>query len=125
MIVGIGTDLAEVARYRFDDAKLAWFARKVYTNEEMRYAFSKRHWAERLAGFYAAKESARKAFGHAIPWRRVGVLHERSGRPYLTFGGDYAALPASRGVTAVHLTITHTATMASAVVMLEDGRCAH
>jgi len=108
MILGIGTDLAEVARYRFNEEQLAQFARKVYTQEEMRYAMSKRLWEERLAGFFAAKESARKAFGHAIPWRRVGVTHEKSG------------LPASRGVTRIHLTITHTATMASAVVILES-----
>ena len=73
MILGIGTDLAEVARYQFDEKKLAWFARRVYTEEEMAYAFTKRLWAERLAGFYAAKEAARKAFGFAIPWRQVGV----------------------------------------------------
>ena len=119
MIIGIGTDLAEVKRYQFDEAKLAVFARKVYTEEEMRYAMTKRLWAERLAGFYAAKESARKAFGHAIPWRRVGVTHEKSGKPNLVFLPPYDGLPASRGVTRIHLTITHTATMASAVVILE------
>ncbi len=120
MILGIGTDLAEVDRYRFDQDALARFARKVYTEEEMRYAMRKRHWAERLAGFFAAKESARKAFGHAIPWRAVGVTHERSGKPGLVFLGDYAGLPASRGVTRIHLTITHTASTASAVVILES-----
>jgi holo-[acyl-carrier protein] synthase len=114
MIVGIGTDLAEVERYRFDDEKLARFARKVYTEEE------KRHWPERLAGFYAAKEAARKAFGHAIPWRSVSVSHERSGKPILLFHAPYDGLPASRGVTRIHLTITHTASMASAVVILES-----
>ncbi|GAC1397876.1 MAG: 4'-phosphopantetheinyl transferase superfamily protein [Vulcanimicrobiaceae bacterium] len=124
MIVGIGLDLAEVERYRFEGEKLAWFARKVYTPEEMAYALRKRTWPERLAGFFAAKEAARKAFGHAIPWRRVGVTHERSGKPALVFLGDYAALPASRGVTRVHLTITHTVTTASAVVILESDRSA-
>ncbi len=124
MIVGIGTDLAEVERYRFDDERLKWFARRVYTDEEMRYALRKRNWPERLAGFFAAKEAARKAFGHAIPWRRVGVSHEPSGKPILLFLEPYAGLPASRGVTRVHLTITHTATIASAVVVLEDDRCA-
>jgi len=122
MIVGIGLDLAEVERYRFDEIKLAWFARKVYTSEEMRYAMRKRHWPERLAGFFAAKEAARKAFGHAIPWSRVGVTHERSGKPTLVFLGNYAGLPASCNVTHIHLTITHTATTASAVVILEDAR---
>ncbi len=119
MIVGMGIDLAEVARYRFDATKLALFARKVYTEDEMRYALRKRHWAERLAGFYAAKEATRKAFGHAIPWRLVGVTHERSGKPGIALLGAAHALLAERAVTAVHLTITHTATMAAAVVVLE------
>jgi len=120
MIVGIGTDLAEVDRYRFDDVELERFARKVYTEEEMQYALRKRNWAERLAGFFAAKEAARKAFGHAIPWRKVGVTHERSGKPRLVFLEPYDGLAARRGVSRIHLTITHTARMASAVVILES-----
>lgn len=122
MIIGIGIDLAEVERYRFGERELAWFARKIYTEEEMAYAMRKRHWAERLAGFFAAKEAARKAFGHAIPWRLVGVSHERSGKPILKFYGTAERLPRDRRVTAMHVSITHTATLASAVVILE-GRC--
>jgi holo-[acyl-carrier protein] synthase len=119
MILGIGTDLAEVARYHFDERKLAWFARKVYTEEEIRYAMRMRLWAERLAGFYAAKEATRKAFGFAIPWRQVGVSHEPSGKPFIRFYGGAQSLPERFGVTAIHLTITHTKSMASAVVVLE------
>jgi holo-[acyl-carrier protein] synthase len=119
MIVGMGIDLAEVARYQFDDAQRAWFARKIYTPEEWAYAMRKRNWAERLAGFFAAKEAARKAFGHAIPWRAICVSHERSGKPMLIFGGRYADLPTRRGVRTIHLTITHTAVTAAAVVILE------
>lgn len=122
MVIGIGTDLAEVARYQFGEKELAWFARRVYTEEEMAYAMRKRHWAERLAGFFAAKEAARKAFGHAIPWRLVGVSHERSGKPILKFYGAAERLPHDRRVTAMHVSITHTATLASAVVILE-GPC--
>jgi holo-[acyl-carrier protein] synthase len=122
MILGIGMDLAEVARYRFDEQQLAWFARKVYTEEEMAYALRKRNRAERLAGFFAAKEATRKAFGHAIPWRCVGVLHERSGKPVIRLYGEAAVLIERRGVGAVHLTITHTQSMAAAVVILEGER---
>jgi holo-[acyl-carrier protein] synthase len=121
MIVGIGIDLAEVERYRFNPEQLEQFARRVYTEEEMRYAMRKRNWAERLAGFFAAKEAARKAFGHAIPWRHVGVTHERSGKPQLRFFEPYADLPSRHGVDRIHLTITHTATTASAVVVLESA----
>jgi len=121
MIVGLGLDLAEVARYEFDESALAWFARKIYTDEEMAYAMRKRNRAERLAGFFAAKEATRKAFGHAIPWRWVGVSHERSGKPVIRLFGKAEALLERRGVTAIHLTITHTASMAAAVVVLESG----
>lgn len=119
MIVGIGIDLADVERYRFDERALAWFARKIYTEEEMAYAMRKRHWPERLAGFFAAKEAARKAFGHAIPWRLVGVSHERSGKPIVRFYGEAERLPAARSVSRIHLTITHSETTAAAVVILE------
>lgn len=120
MMVGIGIDLAEVERYRFDERQLAWFARKIYTEEEMTYAMRKRHWPERLAGFFAAKEATRKAFGHAIPWRLVGVSHERSGKPIIRLYGEAERLIPARSVRAIHLTITHSATTAAAVVVLES-----
>jgi holo-[acyl-carrier protein] synthase len=119
MIVGIGIDLAEVERYAFGEEQRARFARKVYTEEEMAYAMRKRNWPERLAGFFAAKEATRKAFGHAIPWNAVGVSHERSGKPVIRLYRGYERLLAQRGVRAIHLTITHTATTAAAVVVLE------
>jgi len=119
MILGLGIDLAEVERYRFDEAARVRFARKIYTPEEWAYAMRKRHWPERLAGFYAAKEATRKAFGHAIPWRDVGVTHEGSGKPTIMLLGKAERLIAARGVKAIHLTITHTASMAAAVVVLE------
>lgn len=120
MIVGVGMDLANVARYRFGERELAWFARKIYTESEMAYAMRKRNWPERLAGFFAAKEATRKAFGHAIPWRSVGVGHERSGKPTIELRDRAANLMQLRGVRTIHLTITHTAEMAAAVVILES-----
>ncbi|MBV9148360.1 MAG: holo-ACP synthase [Candidatus Eremiobacteraeota bacterium] len=119
MIVGLGFDVADVARYQFDRRKLEWFARKIYTEEEVGYAMRKRNRAERFAGFFAAKEAARKAFGHAIPWRQIGVSHEPSGKPILQLFGRARTLLERRGVTAVHLTITHTAALAAAIVILE------
>jgi holo-[acyl-carrier protein] synthase len=120
VIVGVGLDVANVSRYRFGERELAWFARKVYTKREMAYAMRKRNWAERLAGFFAAKEATRKAFGHAIPWRSVGVGHERSGKPVIELFGWAERLPHQRGVRTIHLTITHSAEIAAAVVILES-----
>ncbi len=120
VIVGVGLDVAHVSRYRFGERELAWFARKVYTAREMAYAMRKRNWAERLAGFFAAKEATRKAFGHAIPWRSVGVGHERSGKPVIELFGWAERLTRERGVRTIHLTITHSAEIAAAVVILES-----
>ncbi len=119
MIVGVGIDVADVARYRFDEIALARFAKKIYTEAEMAHAMKHRHFAERLAGAFAAKEATRKAFGHAIPWRSMGVRHERSGKPYMELLGRAASLPAIRGVRRMHLSITHTKSTAVAVVILE------
>ncbi len=120
VIVGVGIDMADVARYRFGAAELAWFARKVYTEHEMSYAMRKRNWHERLAGFFAAKEATRKAFGHAIPWRWVGVTHERGGRPAIELREAAGRLMAARGVRTIHLSITHTSATAAAMVILES-----
>ncbi|MGH7329198.1 MAG: holo-ACP synthase [Polyangiaceae bacterium] len=120
MIVGIGVDIADVERDRFDERRRAWFAKKVYTEEEWTYAMRKRNWPERLAGFFAAKEATRKAFGHAIPWRLVGVAHEPGGKPFVRFYGSAERLPQRRGISQIHLTITHTGKAACAVVILEQ-----
>jgi holo-[acyl-carrier protein] synthase len=120
MIVGIGLDTAQVARYHFGERELKWFARRIYTEGEMAYALRKRNWPERLAGFFAAKEATRKAFGHWIAWRSVGVGHERSGKPTIELFGDARRLIDLRGVRTIHLTITHTAEIAAAVVILES-----
>jgi holo-[acyl-carrier protein] synthase len=120
VIVGVGLDVAHVSRYRFGERELAWFARKVYTEREMAYAMRKRNWPERLAGFFAAKEATRKAFGHAIPWRSVAVGHERSGKPVIELLGWAERLTRDRGVRTIHLTITHSAEVAAAVVILES-----
>ncbi|MBV8375296.1 MAG: holo-ACP synthase [Candidatus Eremiobacteraeota bacterium] len=119
MIVGIGIDLADVERYRFDERRLAWFARRVYTDAEMNYAMRKRNWPERLAGFFAAKEATRKAFGRAIPWRGISVEHARSGKPAIELYGEAKRLIELLDVRTIHVTITHTTSMAAAVVILE------
>ena len=96
----------------------------------MAYAMRKRNWPERLAGFFAAKEATRKAFGHAIPWRWVGVGHERSGKPTIELSERAAALMRSRGVRTIHLSITHTADgrgvrhLGIMIYVLTPARCA-
>ena len=121
MIIGLGTDIAEVDRFRFDAAQLERFSKKVFTPEEVAHARKHRkNMHERLAGAFAAKEATRKAFGHAIPWRLVGVRHERSGKPYVELSGRAAQLIPARGVRRMHLSISHSAHNAIATVILES-----
>ena len=120
MIIGLGTDIAEVDRFRFNETQLERFAAKVFTVEEISHA--RRHrktMHERLAGAFAAKEATRKAFGHAIPWRQVGVRHEPSGKPYVELTGRAAQLIMARGVRRMHLTVSHSRHAAVATVILE------
>ena len=119
MIIGLGTDVAEVDRFRFTASHLEKFSSKVFTTEEIAHARKHRYPHERLAGAFAAKEATRKAFGHAIPWRLIGVRHERSGKPYVELGGRAAGLIAARGVRRMHLTISHSRQNAVATVILE------
>lgn len=125
MILGIGSDLAEVPRIRASRERFGErFLTRVYTETEVRYSLSKANVDERLAGRFAAKEAGMKALGtglsRGVTWKDFAVGREPSGKPTLVLSGKAAEIAAARGVKRVHLTITHTATMAMAVVVMED-----
>jgi len=124
MIIGLGTDVADVERFRFTPMQLEKFSQKIFTPEEIAHAQRHRNPQERLAGAFAAKEATRKAFGHAIPWRLIGVRHEPSGKPYVHLAGRAAHLIAARGVHRMHLSISHTRSSAVATVILESDDAA-
>jgi holo-[acyl-carrier protein] synthase len=125
MILGIGSDLAEVdriraSRLRFGDR----FLRRVFADSEIAYALSKANLDERLAARFAAKEAGMKALGSGlsggVTWKDFTVHREPSGRPILLLSGTAARLAAARGVARSHLSLTHTAAHAMAVVVMED-----
>jgi holo-[acyl-carrier protein] synthase len=127
MIVGIGTDLAEVDRIERSVQKYGQrFLGRIYTVREIGYAMRKKNYAERLAGRFAAKEAGMKAIGtgwhRGVTWRDFEVVNEASGRPTLQLSGVAARIAASLGVTRVSLSLTHTSTIAMAVVILESER---
>lgn len=127
MILGMGTDLAEVARIRKSmDNFGERFLNRVYTPAEQSYARRKANVAERLAARFAAKEAGMKAIGtgwaRGVTWHDFEVRNEPSGRPTLMLGGVAEEIAAKMGVNRISLSLTHTAEMAFAVVILEDGR---
>ncbi|HEX4229196.1 MAG TPA: holo-ACP synthase [Bryobacteraceae bacterium] len=126
MIVGIGTDLAEVPRIRKSVERYGErFLHRVYTDRERAYASRKANWAESYAARFAAKEAGMKAIGtglrRGVTWKDFEVVNERSGRPTLNLSGVAREVADKIGARQITISLTHTSEMAFAVVILEDG----
>jgi holo-[acyl-carrier protein] synthase len=125
MILGVGTDLAEVERIgrsveRFGDRFLV----RVFTPRERAYAMAKANWPQRLAARFAAKEAGMKAIGTGwncgVSWQHLEVVNEPSGRPTLHLYAAALKRADELGVKRVSISLTHTKDAAFAVVILED-----
>lgn len=127
MILGIGTDLAEVNRIRRSIEQYGnRFLHRIYTDQEQAYASSKANSAERFAARFAAKEAGMKAIGtgwrRGVTWKDFEVINEPSGRPTLRLSGVALEIAEALGTRRISVSLTHTAQTAFAVVILEDGR---
>jgi holo-[acyl-carrier protein] synthase len=125
MILGIGTDLAEVERIRDSIARFGdRFLNRIYTTGERAYAASKANPVERLAARFAAKEAGMKAIGtgwsQGVRWHDFEVVNEKSGRPTLALDGVAKRKADALGVKRISLSLTHTSAIALAVVILES-----
>ena len=124
MILGTGIDIAEVDRIRGAiDRHGQRFLERVYTPAEIAYVERKANRFERYAGRFAAKEAGMKAIGtgwkRGVRWRDFEVANLPSGKPTLRLHGEAARVAESLGVKAVSLSITHTAELGMAHVILE------
>jgi holo-[acyl-carrier protein] synthase len=74
-----------------------------------------------LAARFAAKEALAKALGAPVGlrWTDATVVREGNGRPHLRIVGTVAARADELGVTAIHVSLSHDAGVASAVVVAE------
>jgi len=125
MIVGTGIDLAEIGRVEQSIQRYgSRFLNRIYTPAEQAYCQRKRNAAESFAARFAAKEAAAKALGtgisRGVTWLEIEVTRLPGGRPTLQFHGRAAAWAARLGAMRIALSITHTATLAMASVILED-----
>jgi holo-[acyl-carrier protein] synthase len=126
MIVGSGIDLAEIWRIQHSiDRYGNRFLNRIYTAAEQAYCLRKRNSAESFAARFAAKEAGAKALGTGISrgvnWLEIEVVRQPGGRPTLQFHGRAAQIATRMGVAHAALSITHTADLAMASVVLEDG----
>lgn len=126
MIVGVGIDLADNARLAVSLERFgSRLTSRLLTDSELARleALSPAMRPQYLASRFAAKEAAVKALGtgfaEGITPLDVEVLTSPSGRPCLRLHRKAAERAADLGASRLHLTLTHTATTAAAVVILE------
>ena len=125
MILGTGVDLAEVPRIRASIERFgAKFIGRIFTPAEIEYVERKANRFERYAARFAAKEAGMKAIGtgwkRGVRWQDFEVANLPSGKPTLRFHGVAARFADALGVKNVSLSITHTAELGMAHVILED-----
>ena len=128
MIVGIGTDLADIRRIentlnRFGER----FEKRVFTDIERAKSDKRRERAASYAKRWAAKEACSKALGTGlsmgVAWREMGVVNLPTGQPTMELTGGAAERLARMTppgmITRLHVTITDDDPYAQAFVVIE------
>lgn len=123
-VVGVGIDLVEVERMRATIARTPSVVDRVFTPEEAAWARASRDPSQRFAVRFAAKEAVLKSLGAglgATPLRSIEVVRSASGEPSIHLHDTAATLAAERGVASFHVSLTHSSSVAAAVVVASGG----
>jgi holo-[acyl-carrier protein] synthase len=115
MIVGVGIDVVDVERFMKTLERTPMLRDRVFTEAEAKKPPAS------LAARFAAKEALAKALGApaGMQWHDAEVWTDETGRPWLEITGTVAEQAARLGVQSLHLSLSHDAGIASAVVILE------
>ena len=101
-------------------ARTPTIVERVFTADEAAWARSAKDPSERFAVRFAAKEAVLKSLGVGLgstPLRAIEVVRADSGEPSIVLHEPAAALAAERGVVRFHVSLTHTSSVAAAVVV--------
>ncbi len=125
MVVGLGTDIAEIARIEHSIVRFGQrFLDRIFTPGEIAYCQRKRSSAESFAARFAAKEAGAKALGtgiqYGVSWLEIEVRREPGQRPTLHLSGRAAERAQHLGVCHIALSLTHSRELAMAVVVMES-----
>ena len=118
MIIGVGTDLVDLARFEESLTRTPSLRDRLFTPTEAVLR------AESLAARFAAKEALAKALGApgGLSWHDAEVVVGAKGQPFFELRGTVAARAAELGAEHVHLSLSHDGGFAVAFVVLEgDG----
>lgn len=123
-IVGLGTDLVELARIRHALERFGErFLTRCYTPQEIAFCRLQQDPVPRLAARYAAKEAAAKALGTGIArgilWKEIEVLRQPGHAPRLVLHGRAQQRAEALGSGTAHVTLSHAREIAGATVILE------
>lgn len=126
-LLGLGCDVIEIDRVRgVLERQGERFLRRVFTDEERAYCFSHKAPHPHLAARFAAKEAVSKAFttgiGSELGWRSISIYHGSRQEPLVRLDGRGQALLAQVGATHVLVSLSHSATVATAIAALVRRR---
>ena len=115
MIIGVGIDVVDVERFGETLDRTPALRDRLFTKQEADRPLAS------LAARFAAKEALAKALGApaGLHWVDAEVQTDDTGRPWLEVHGTVAARASDLGVRSTHLSMSHDAGIASAVVVLE------
>ena len=115
-IIGVGIDVVDIARFGQALERTPHLAERLFTPAERERQLAS------LAARFAAKEALAKSLGAPgnLGWHDAEVVSESSGRPLFELRGTVRARADELGATSVHLSLSHDAGIASAVVILES-----
>jgi holo-[acyl-carrier protein] synthase len=115
VIVGVGIDVVDVARFGAALERTPTLRERLFTERERGLPLRS------LAARFAAKEALAKALGApaGMHWHDAEVHRGPEGRPHLQVSGTVAEQVTAAGITTVHLSLSHDAGIASAVVVAE------
>lgn len=114
-IVGVGIDVADIGRFQRTLERTPSIRSRLFTEDEQQRPIAS------LAARFAAKEALAKALGApaGLHWQHAEVVTADDGRPSLRLTGTVAERAEALGVTRTHVSLSHDAGIASAVVILE------
>ena len=123
-IVGLGTDIVEIARIEQSLTRSPRVVQRVLTESEQQILAAHGQPARYFAKRFAAKEAAAKALGtgigRGISFQHFIVSNDPSGRPQLELTGPAKELADSMQVRSVWLSISDEQAYACATVILES-----
>ncbi|MCU1589724.1 MAG: ACPS-type phosphopantetheinyl transferase [Frankiales bacterium] len=117
MIVGVGIDVVDVERLAQALGRTPNLATRLFTTQELESGG-----VASLAARFAAKEAVAKALGApgGLRWQDAEVVRHESGRPLLRVSGGVEKEATAQGIRSWHLSMSHDAGIATAVVVAES-----